>query len=168
METPSSAPAGARWLVEGWHRIECLIAVAAFGFIAGVLVLDVAGRELLGPLYKLFGIKGATGVYASQKMSVYALVTASFIAVSSGTLGLAPGGVNARIERSSPMMSPAVVLVAEDPRALAEPRAAPLLVGPDSRAVDKSPSRISLRRGRHRPPTGDAVGGPDTPRAQRP
>lgn len=85
MEIPSSAPAGARWLVEGWHRIECLIAVAAFGFIAGVLVLDVVGRELLGPLYKLFGIKGATGVYASQKMSVYALVTASFVGIGIAT-----------------------------------------------------------------------------------
>ena len=85
MESPALAPAGARRLVEGWHRVECLIAVAAFGFIAGVLVLDVAGRELLGPLYKLFGIKGATGVYASQKMSVYALVIASFIGIGIAT-----------------------------------------------------------------------------------
>ena len=85
MELPAPAPAGARRLVEGWHRVECLIAVAAFGFIAGVLVLDVAGRELLGPLYKLFGIKGATGVYASQKMSVYALVIASFIGIGIAT-----------------------------------------------------------------------------------
>ena len=28
------APAGARWVVDTWHRLECLIAVAAFGFIA--------------------------------------------------------------------------------------------------------------------------------------
>ncbi len=85
MESPAPAPAGARWFVEGWHRVECLIAVAAFGFIAGVLALDVAGRELLGPLYNLLGIKSATGVYASQKMSVYALVIASFIGTGIAT-----------------------------------------------------------------------------------
>jgi TRAP-type C4-dicarboxylate transport system permease small subunit len=79
------APAGARLLVDGWHRVECLIAVAAFGFIAVVLILDVAGRELLTPLYKLFGIKGAAGVFAAQKMCVYALVIGSFCGVGVAT-----------------------------------------------------------------------------------
>jgi TRAP-type C4-dicarboxylate transport system permease small subunit len=79
------APAGARWFVAHWHRLECLIAVAAFGFIATVLILDVAGRELLGPIYKSFDLKGAPGIFAAQKMSVYALVIGSFCGVGVAT-----------------------------------------------------------------------------------
>jgi len=79
------APAGARAIVNGWHRAECLIAVAAFGFIAVVLILDVAGRELLTPIYKWFDIKGAAGVFAAQKMCVYALVIGSFCGVGVAT-----------------------------------------------------------------------------------
>ncbi|MBX3642722.1 MAG: TRAP transporter small permease [Rubrivivax sp.] len=79
------APAGARRLVDGWHRVECLIAVAAFGFIAVVLILDVAGRELLGPIYKAFDLKGSPGIFAAQKMCVYALVIGSFCGVGVAT-----------------------------------------------------------------------------------
>jgi len=79
------APAGARRLVDGWHRLECLVAVAAFGFIAVVLILDVAGRELLGPIYKAFDLKGSPGIYAAQKMCVYALVIGSFCGVGVAT-----------------------------------------------------------------------------------
>jgi TRAP-type mannitol/chloroaromatic compound transport system permease small subunit len=79
------APAGARAIVNGWHRAECLIAVAAFGFIAVVLILDVAGRELLGPIYHAFDIKGSAGVFAAQKMCVYALVIGSFCGVGVAT-----------------------------------------------------------------------------------
>jgi TRAP-type C4-dicarboxylate transport system permease small subunit len=79
------APAAARRLVDGWHRAECVIAVAAFGLIATLLVLDVAGRELLGPIYKALDIKRAAGVYGAQKLSVYALVLASFCGVGIAT-----------------------------------------------------------------------------------
>jgi hypothetical protein len=79
------APAGARWIVAAWHRLECLVAVAAFGFIAVVLIADVAGRELLGPIYNLFDIKGSPGVFAAQKMCVYALVIGSFCGVGVAT-----------------------------------------------------------------------------------
>jgi TRAP-type C4-dicarboxylate transport system permease small subunit len=79
------APAGAKALVEGWHRAECVIAVAAFGFIAVVLIADVAGRELLTPLFKALGITRSAGVYAAQKMSVYALVVGSFCGVGIAT-----------------------------------------------------------------------------------
>jgi TRAP-type C4-dicarboxylate transport system permease small subunit len=79
------APAGARWLVDGWHRVECLIAVVAFGFIAVVLILDVAGRELLAPIYHLLDIKRAAGVFAAQKMCVYALVIGSFAGIGIAT-----------------------------------------------------------------------------------
>lgn len=81
-----AAPAGRRAaLVDGWHRVECLIAVAAFGFIAVVLILDVAGRELLGPIYKAFDLKGSPGIFAAQKMCVYALVIGSFCGVGVAT-----------------------------------------------------------------------------------
>ena len=79
------APVAARRLVDGWHRVECLIAVAAFGLIGVLLVADVAGRELLGPIYKALDIKGATGVYGAQKLSVYALVLASFCGIGIAT-----------------------------------------------------------------------------------
>jgi TRAP-type C4-dicarboxylate transport system permease small subunit len=78
-------PAGARRFVESWHRIECLIAVAAFGFIALVLIADVAGRELLTPLYRAFDIQRSAGVFAAQKMCVYALVIGSFCGVGVAT-----------------------------------------------------------------------------------
>jgi Tripartite ATP-independent periplasmic transporters, DctQ component len=83
--TPAPAPAGARWVVDTWHRLECLIAVGAFGFIALVLIADVAGRELLTPIYKAFDIKGSAGVFAAQKMCVYALVIGSFCGVGVAT-----------------------------------------------------------------------------------
>ena len=83
--TFAPAPAGARAIVAGWHRLECLIAVAAFGFIAVVLILDVAGRELLGPLYKALDLKGSPGIFAAQKMCVYALVIGSFCGVGVAT-----------------------------------------------------------------------------------
>ena len=79
------APAGARRFADGWHKAECLVAVSAFGLIAVLLILDVAGREVLGPLYKLLGIKGATGIYGAQKLSVYALVLASFYGIGIAT-----------------------------------------------------------------------------------
>jgi TRAP-type C4-dicarboxylate transport system permease small subunit len=83
--TALTAPLAARRLVERWHHIECLVAVAAFGLIATLLILDVMGRELLGPLYKWLDIKRATGVYGAQKLSVYALVLGSFAGIGIAT-----------------------------------------------------------------------------------
>ncbi len=82
---PASAPALARRFADGWHRAECLLAVAAFGLIAVLLILDVAGRELLGPIYRMLDIKGTTGVYGAQKLSVYSLVLASFCGIGIAT-----------------------------------------------------------------------------------
>ena len=79
------APPGARRVVDTWHRLECLIAVAAFGFISVVMILDVAGRELLTPIYQAFDVKGAAGIFAAQKMCVYALVIGSFCGVGVAT-----------------------------------------------------------------------------------
>lgn len=79
------APAGVAGLLKGWHRLECWIAVAGFGFIAVVLIGDVVGRELIGPLFRAFGIQKQAGVYAAQKMSVYALVVGSFAGIGIAT-----------------------------------------------------------------------------------
>ena len=75
----------ARGFINGWHRAECLVAVAGFGLIATLLILDVAGRELLGPIYKWLDIKGSPGLYGAQKLSVYALVLASFAGIGIAT-----------------------------------------------------------------------------------
>jgi TRAP-type C4-dicarboxylate transport system permease small subunit len=79
------APQAAKRFLEVWHRAECLIAVFAFSAIAALLILDVAGRELLGPIYKWLNIKASTGVYGAQKLSVYALVLASFCGIGIAT-----------------------------------------------------------------------------------
>jgi TRAP-type C4-dicarboxylate transport system permease small subunit len=82
----SEPPLVARRIVDGWHKGECWVAVACFGFIAGILILDVLGRELLGPLLRLLGIEpGATGIFASQKLSVFALVIGSFAGIGIAT-----------------------------------------------------------------------------------
>ncbi len=81
----AQAPGWAKKLSAGWHRTECLVAVTAYGIIATLLVLDVAGRELLGPVYKLFDIKSSSGIYGAQKASVYALVLASFCGIGIAT-----------------------------------------------------------------------------------
>ena len=79
-------PPRVRRLVEVWHRGECWIAVAAFGFIAAILLLDVIGREFVGPLLRLVGLEpGATGIFAAQKLSVFALVIGSFAGIGIAT-----------------------------------------------------------------------------------
>jgi TRAP-type C4-dicarboxylate transport system permease small subunit len=69
-----------------WHQLECWIAVAAFAFIAVILLLDVLGRELLGPLIRVLGFPAtATGIFASQKLSIFALVIGSFAGIGIAT-----------------------------------------------------------------------------------
>jgi len=76
-------PSTVRALLVAWHKAECHIAVAAFVFIALVLILDVAGRELLFPLLKRLGVpyRGPTGLYGAQKMAVFALAIAAYSGV---------------------------------------------------------------------------------------
>jgi TRAP-type C4-dicarboxylate transport system permease small subunit len=77
---------GARRFLDGWHRLECVVAVICFSFIAGILLLDVIGREFAGPLLRLAGFEpGATGIFASQKLSVFALVIGSFAGIGIAT-----------------------------------------------------------------------------------
>jgi TRAP-type C4-dicarboxylate transport system permease small subunit len=79
------APLWAQSLSRRWHRAECLVAVGAYGIIAALLVLDVAGRELLGPVFHMLDIKSSSGIYGAQKASVYALVLASFCGIGIAT-----------------------------------------------------------------------------------
>ena len=73
-------------LLARWHRVECWIAVLSFAFIATVLVIDVMGREFYGPLMTLMGFKvGATGLFGSQKLAVFALVIGSFCGIGIAT-----------------------------------------------------------------------------------
>lgn len=76
----------AQAVADVWHKIECWIAVAAFSFIAIILLLDVLGREILGPLIRLLGFPAmATGIFASQKLSIFALVIGSFAGIGIAT-----------------------------------------------------------------------------------
>lgn len=81
-----AAPEGLLRLLRGWHRAECWLAVGCFGFIAAVLVIDVLGREFYGPLMTLLGRPaGATGLFGSQKLAVFALVIGSFAGIGIAT-----------------------------------------------------------------------------------
>lgn len=84
--TAASAPPAAAQMLAAWHRIECWVAVACFSFIALILVLDVLGREFLGPVLNLLRIDiGPTGIFASQRLSIYALVIGSFAGIGIAT-----------------------------------------------------------------------------------
>ncbi len=80
------APPAVQAALRVWHKIECWIAVLAFSFIALVLMIDVLGREFYGPLMSLLGFKvGATGLFGSQKLAVFALVIGSFAGIGIAT-----------------------------------------------------------------------------------
>ncbi|MCW5746319.1 MAG: TRAP transporter small permease subunit [Alphaproteobacteria bacterium] len=69
-----------------WHQAECWLAVACFSFIAIILTLDVAGREVVGPFFQLIGVDvGPTGIFASQRLSIFALVIGAFAGVGIAT-----------------------------------------------------------------------------------
>ena len=82
----AEAPPQVRRAVDNWHKGECWVAVAAFGFIATLLLLDVLGRELVGPVLRLLEFEpGATGIFAAQKLSIFALVVGSFAGIGIAT-----------------------------------------------------------------------------------
>ncbi|MCW5633621.1 MAG: TRAP transporter small permease subunit [Rubrivivax sp.] len=79
-----------RRLLGAWHRAECAIAVGAFGLIALLLVVDVAGREFLQPLLQALGVDaGPMGLYGAQKMAVFALVLATYAGIGIATASAA-------------------------------------------------------------------------------
>ena len=80
------APPAVQAVLRVWHKIECWIAVLAFSFIAVVLMIDVMGREFYGPVMTMLGFKvGATGLFGSQKLAVFALVIGSFAGIGIAT-----------------------------------------------------------------------------------
>jgi TRAP-type C4-dicarboxylate transport system permease small subunit len=80
------APAGVRRFFDRWHTVECYVAVVAFSVIACLLLLDVLGREFLGPILRVLGLYyGPTGIFGSQRVSVYALVIGSFAGIGIAT-----------------------------------------------------------------------------------
>jgi TRAP-type C4-dicarboxylate transport system permease small subunit len=84
-EARTAPPAAARVLAV-WHRVECWVAVVCFTFIAVILVLDVLGREFVGPVLNFLGIDvGPTGIFASQRLSIYALVLGAFAGIGIAT-----------------------------------------------------------------------------------
>jgi len=82
----AAAPESVRRILDIWHRGECWLAVVCFAFIALILVLDVAGREALGPILRLLGIDaGPTGIFASQRLAIFALMIGSFAGIGIAT-----------------------------------------------------------------------------------
>lgn len=76
------APPAVRALLAGWHRAECAIAVAAFGFIALLLIVDVAGRELAWPLLRALGFQpGALGIWGAPKIALHALAIGTYAGI---------------------------------------------------------------------------------------
>ncbi|MEK9774579.1 MAG: TRAP transporter small permease subunit [Quisquiliibacterium sp.] len=110
-QAPPAAPAAVRRILLVWHRTECWLAVACFGLIAALLLTDVLGRELVGPVLRAVGIDlGPMGLFGSQRVSVYALIVGSFagigIATATGShlvprvgFGWVPKSWDARMDR---------------------------------------------------------------------
>jgi hypothetical protein len=73
------APHSLRRALAAWHRAECGVAVAAFAAIALLLIVDLLGRELLGPALRAVGAgAGAGGIHGAPKIAVYALAVGTW------------------------------------------------------------------------------------------
>ncbi len=82
----AASPGSIRTTLQVWHRIECWLAVGCFALIATLLLIDVFGRELVGPVLRGIGLEiGAMGLFGSQKVSVYALIVGSFCGIGIAT-----------------------------------------------------------------------------------
>lgn len=80
------APPFVAGMVRYWHRGECWVAMAAFSFIALIVVYDVVAREVLGPLLRLAGGNAnAVMVVGAAKMGVYALIVGAFAGIGIAT-----------------------------------------------------------------------------------
>lgn len=83
---PSTVPSWIPRVLTAWHRIECWVAVVCFAFIALIMVVDVFGREILGPTLAALGIDiGPTGIFAAQRFAMIALIVGSFMGVGIAT-----------------------------------------------------------------------------------
>ena len=85
-ESRHSVPPVMAALVRYWHRGECWVAMAAFSFIALIVIYDVAAREVLGPLLRQLGGNANTVmVVGAAKMGVYALIVGAFAGIGIAT-----------------------------------------------------------------------------------
>jgi TRAP-type C4-dicarboxylate transport system permease small subunit len=117
MPAGGSPPAAVRRLLVEWHRVECLAGVAAITLLATVLLLDVVGREALGPLLAALGFDpGPTGIFGAPKIATYALAVATYaglgVATARGThlvprvaFGVVPARWNRSIERAADLIT---------------------------------------------------------------
>lgn len=79
-------PSRVRALADTWHAVECRVAMGCFMLIAALLMVDVLGREVLGPLLRALGLPlGATSIPGGQKIAVFAMVLGSFAGVGIAT-----------------------------------------------------------------------------------
>ena len=80
------APAVVQRLLAGWHRAECALAVAAFAAIAGLMVADVAARDLLVPLAHALGFDGFRLAFpAAPKLALVALAVGTYAGIGVAT-----------------------------------------------------------------------------------
>ena len=78
----ATAPDAVIRLLDWWHRIEKLLAVIAFTLIVVLILGDVLGREVIGPVSNALGLEiGSAGVYAAQKKALYLLVIGAFLGI---------------------------------------------------------------------------------------
>jgi TRAP-type C4-dicarboxylate transport system permease small subunit len=84
--TRPDAPSAVRRAIALWHKVECWVAVACFAFIALIMIVDVFGREVLGPFLAWIGADvGPTGIFAAQRFAMIALIIGSFMGVGIAT-----------------------------------------------------------------------------------
>jgi hypothetical protein len=84
--TATRTPIWVTRLLGHWQSAENALAIAAYGLVCLMLISDVLGRELLGPALRLLGVGGgATGVFGSQKVALYAMVLGSFLGLGIAT-----------------------------------------------------------------------------------
>jgi hypothetical protein len=115
-------PAAVRRALAGWHRCECTLAVAAIGVMAGVLVVDLVGREAIGPVARALGLPaGAIAIQGAPKVAVIALAVATYaglgVASARGThlvpriaFGVLPARWRATVDRIADALTAAVLL----------------------------------------------------------
>lgn len=120
---PPAAPEGIVRLLKTWHWLECTLAVIAYVFIMLLLMSDVVGREVVGPVFRLIGVDlGATGVYGSQKVALYAMVVGAFlglgVATATGThllprvgFGWLPKAWSAHVDRVADVLTGVLLCV---------------------------------------------------------
>ena len=121
---PDAVPPGVRRVFDAWHRVECAVAVAVFAAIVLLLMGDVFGRELLGPLLRGLGLDiGSGGIFGAPKIAVYLLVVVVYLGLGIASVqgahltprvgfGWVPAGWVPAIERIADAVTALVLLIA--------------------------------------------------------